>query len=214
MARAKTVAYEFPRPAVTVDMVVFGLIDERLRILLIRRRHEPFRGRWALPGGFVDPDETLEQAARRELLEETGVATGEIRPVAMFGDPGRDPRGWTISAVYYALAPMGAFTVVSGDDADEADWKPATRLPSLAFDHRKVIDTALGRLRTDLYVLPVAKPAAPSTFTLREIAALYAALDSSAPAGAVLRRRLVDANVIRKTRASKPCRYRFRRTLD
>jgi 8-oxo-dGTP diphosphatase len=139
--------YEYPRPALTVDLVIIAGPPEARHVLLIRRGEEPFAGCWALPGGFVDEDEPLESAARRELAEETGLRLeGSIEQVGTFGDPGRDPRGWTVSVVFGALLPGDGPPVRGGDDAAEAAWHPLDALPELAFDHDRVVAHARERL--------------------------------------------------------------------
>jgi 8-oxo-dGTP diphosphatase len=142
---SKQYCYDYPRPSVTVDVVVVTR-ERSPRVLLIRRKHAPFEGRWALPGGFIDMDETLEASARRELLEETGLRPRKLAQLATFGDPGRDPRGRTVSVVY--LAEVGRAAAASaGDDAAEAAWFPLRRLPPLAFDHRDILRLARRHLR-------------------------------------------------------------------
>lgn len=139
--------YDYPRPALTVDAAVFRRIDGRWRILLIRRARDPFAGTWALPGGFVDMDETLARAAARELEEETGLTGVALEQLHTFGDPGRDPRGRTVSVVHVGIAgdadTTGANAVHAADDAAEAEWHPIDDLPSLAFDHDAVIARAV-----------------------------------------------------------------------
>jgi 8-oxo-dGTP diphosphatase len=136
--------YEYPRPGLTVDVVVLAGTAEATSVLLVRRGQEPFRGRWALPGGFVDEYERLEDAARRELSEETGlVAEGPLRQVGTFGDPGRDPRGWTVSVAFLLELPGDAPSVTGADDADEAAWHRLDALPPLAFDHDRIVAAAL-----------------------------------------------------------------------
>jgi 8-oxo-dGTP diphosphatase len=133
--------YEYPRPAVTADTAVFrGSADAR-EVLLVRRGSDPFSGMWALPGGFVDADEPLEHCARRELGEETGLRpSGAFLSVGAYGDPGRDPRGWTVTALFaLALAPGDPDAVAGGDDATEAAWHPLSALPPLAFDHDRLV---------------------------------------------------------------------------
>jgi 8-oxo-dGTP diphosphatase len=130
--------YEYPRPAVTADIVVVTRAAKP-RVLLIRRGRPPFEGSWALPGGFVDMDETLEAAARRELLEETGIKTGAMTQLHTFGDPGRDPRGRTISVVYLTRVNAGQVQAVAGDDAADVGWFALARPPQLAFDHREIL---------------------------------------------------------------------------
>lgn len=151
--------YEYPRPAVTVDIVLFTVRQGELSVLLIRRGQPPFKGAWALPGGFVDEAESLEHAARRELEEETGLTGMPLHQLGAFGDPGRDPRGHTVSVAYTAFlsAPPRA---VAGDDAADAQWLPLSVLAidggrpkaagRMAFDHLKILAIARQRLREDL----------------------------------------------------------------
>jgi 8-oxo-dGTP diphosphatase len=116
-------------------------------VLLIRRKHEPFAGAWAIPGGFVDMDESLDDAARRELREETGIAVGKIEQLHTFGDPGRDPRGRIISVAYIAQVNPEKLRPVGGDDAAAAAWHFLNRPPEMAFDHREILKAARQRLR-------------------------------------------------------------------
>jgi 8-oxo-dGTP diphosphatase len=141
--------YDYPRPAVTVDLVAFARDGERLKVLLIRRKHEPFAGRWALPGGFLDVDEPIEAGARRELKEETGLEVGEVAFLGVYGDPGRDPRGRTISLVYVATIPGPPPTATGGDDAEKAAWLDAAEQAesgALAFDHCRILEDAIRRV--------------------------------------------------------------------
>ncbi len=139
--------YEFPRPALSTDVVLLSGMAESRAVLLVRRGQEPFRGKWALPGGFVDEGERLVDAARRELAEETGLAfDGPLLQVGAFGDPGRDPRGWTVSVVYAGDAGEVPSEVYGGDDAEEAAWHRLDALPALAFDHAEIVATALARV--------------------------------------------------------------------
>ena len=131
--------YDFPRPAVTVDCVIFH--DNNL--LLIKRGQEPYKGKWALPGGFVDIDEDLEDAAKRELKEETGIEVKNLVQLRTFGDIGRDPRGRVISVVHGGSIHSDEIAMKAGDDADEVQWFQLTNLPPLAFDHDKIIRFAI-----------------------------------------------------------------------
>jgi 8-oxo-dGTP diphosphatase len=139
--------YDYPRPAVTVDIVVVSR-GRRPRVLLIRRRHDPFAGAWAIPGGFVDEGETLEAAARRELREETGLAVDDLEQVRTFGDPGRDPRGWTIAVAYLARVDASSVRPQAADDAAEVAWHPLDELPPLAFDHADILAVVRTRLKS------------------------------------------------------------------
>ncbi len=138
--------YDYPRPAVTVDLVIVSW-DQPRRVLLIRRKNPPFQGRWAIPGGFVDMDEPLEAAARRELREETGIrAPRRLKQLYTFGDPGRDPRGRTISVVYLAEVDADRVHPQAADDAKEAAWQRLDRPPKLAFDHARILAMVRRRL--------------------------------------------------------------------
>jgi len=132
----------------TVDVVLFDPSNGRLRVLLIKRAHDPFKGLWAFPGGFVDEDESLEDAAARELFEETGLTDIRIEQIGAFGDPGRDPRGHTVSVAFAAVLDK-SIDARAGDDAEDARWYSALHPPRLAFDHRKILSTALRLLKMD-----------------------------------------------------------------
>lgn len=142
----KKYTYDYPRPAVTVDLVIVTR-EAKPRVLLIRRKKEPFAGRWALPGGFVDLDETLEAAARRELREETGVKAGKLEQLQAFGDPGRDPRGPTVSVVFLAEVDADDLQPRAADDAAAVGWFSLARPPALAFDHADILSMARRRLK-------------------------------------------------------------------
>jgi 8-oxo-dGTP diphosphatase len=145
VVRKKRHCYDYARPALTVDLVLVTR-ERKPRVLLIRRKHEPFEGMWALPGGFVDENEPLELAARRELQEETGLEVEELEQLQTFGDPGRDPRGWTIAVAFLAPVEAMGLTPKAGDDAAEVGWHQLDRLPPLAFDHDKILARARQRL--------------------------------------------------------------------
>ena len=130
------------RPSVTVDLVIFTIADNDLRVLLIRRKQGPFRDLWALPGGFVEMDESLEDAAARELKEEVGVENVYLEQLFTFGDPRRDPRGRVISVSYFALVDAERQRIVAASDAADAKWHTVFDLPQLAFDHREILDYA------------------------------------------------------------------------
>jgi 8-oxo-dGTP diphosphatase len=143
--KKKPYCYEYPRPSVTVDIVLFHQTGEELEVLLIKRRHEPFADHWALPGGFVDENESLEAAATRELQEETGLSRARFQQIGAFGDPGRDPRGHTVSVAFTALLKSQG-NATAADDAKDVGWHKVKRLPKLAFDHKKIIAAALKRI--------------------------------------------------------------------
>ncbi len=164
--------YEYARAALAVDIVVFGL-DEDLQVLLIKRDLEPFQGKWALPGGFVRLDETLDEAARRELDEETGVSRLYLEQLYTFGDLGRDPRERVVSVAYYALVKLSDHRVKAATDAREAAWFSVDDLPKLAFDHDKIMQMALARLKTKVRYQPIGFELLPPKFTLSALQRLY-----------------------------------------
>jgi 8-oxo-dGTP diphosphatase len=160
---------------VTVDIVLFTIRERRLHVLLIRRLAKPFENRFALPGGFVHEDESLDAAAVRELREETGVDKVYLEQLYSFGDPKRDPRGRVITVAYYALA-TGRHTLRAGTDASGAAWFPVSDLPPLAFDHRKIVEYAHGRIRNKLDYTNVGFELLPAKFTLTELQLVHEAI--------------------------------------
>ncbi len=165
--------YEYPRPALTVDCVVFGLDDEDLKVLLIERDLEPFAGTWAIPGGFVHVDETVEQAARRELEEETGLKNVYLEQLYTFSALDRDPRERVVTVAHYALANIHDHEVRAATDARNAAWFPVAELPTVAFDHEKILEVALKRLKGKVRYQPIGFELLPEKFTLTQLQRLY-----------------------------------------
>jgi 8-oxo-dGTP diphosphatase len=165
--------YEYARAALTVDCVVFGLDDGELKVLLVQRGIEPHRGRWALPGGFVRVDETLEEAARRELREETGVERLFLEQLYTFGALDRDPRERVVSVAYYGLVKLGDHRVRAATDAASAAWFAASDLPRLAFDHDEIARVALARLKRKVRQQPIGFELLPGKFTLSQLQQMY-----------------------------------------
>ncbi len=163
----------YERPSVTVDVVIFTLISQELHVLLVQRRRWPFEGYWAIPGGFINMDESLEDAARRELAEETGIGEVFLEQLYTFGEPDRDPRHRVISVAYYALAKLSDFKLTAGTDAAGAGWHPLSKLPALAFDHAAIIDAAVARLRGKVRYAPIGFELLPPRFTLTQLQRLY-----------------------------------------
>ncbi|HEY9722745.1 MAG TPA: NUDIX domain-containing protein [Oscillatoriaceae cyanobacterium] len=172
-AQPGSYTYNYPRPMVTVDTVVFTVIEQDLRVLLVKRKLEPFQGRWAIPGGFVEMDEALDEAAKRELLEETNVRDLYLEQLYTFGDPGRDPRGRVISVAYFALVSAEHRELIAATDTSEVAWFSVYRLPKLAFDHDRIVAYALQRLRYKLDYTSVGFQLLPKKFTLTELQRLY-----------------------------------------
>lgn len=165
--------YEYPRGALTVDCVVFGVDDDELKVMLIQRGLPPFEGTWALPGGFVHVDESLEEAARRELHEETGLQNVYLEQLCTFGEVARDPRERVVSVAYYALVKLSDHRVHAATDARDAAWFPVHDMPSLAFDHAEILQTAIERLRGKVRYQPVGFELLPKKFTLSQLQHLY-----------------------------------------
>jgi 8-oxo-dGTP diphosphatase len=168
-----TFLYEFPRAALTVDCVVFGLDETDLKVMLIQRDLVPFEGKWALPGGFVRIDETLEEAARRELQEETGLAKVFLEQLCTFGDVERDPRERVVTVAWYALVRLSDHRVKAATDARAAAWFGMDDLPQLAFDHDRILAVAYERLQNKVRYQPIGFELLPQKFTLTQLQKLY-----------------------------------------
>ncbi len=167
----KKYCYKYPHPAVTTDCVIFGFDGVELNVLLIERGIEPFKGRWAFPGGFVNIDESAEDGARRELREETGLENAYMEQFHTFSAPSRDPRERVITIAYLALVKMQQ--VKGGDDAADARWFPISKVPQLAFDHDVILREALHRLRERIHFYPIGHDLLPEKFTIKELQSLY-----------------------------------------
>jgi 8-oxo-dGTP diphosphatase len=163
---------DFPPFAVTVDLVVLTVRSDALCALLVRRGEAPFRGRWALPGGFVRVSESVEAAAARELAEETGVAGLHLEQLATYGEPRRDPRMRVVSVAYLALAP-DLPVPVAGTDAAAASWVPVSEVSALAFDHARILEDGVERARAKLEYTPLGAEFCPSEFTVAELRRVY-----------------------------------------
>lgn len=166
--------YKYPHPSVTTDCVIFGFDGIGLKVLLIERGIEPFKGRWAFPGGFVNMDETCEQGAQRELKEETGLTNAYIEQFHTFSDPKRDPRERVITVAYYALVRIQ--DVCGGDDAAKAEWFSLDSVPQLAFDHDRILREAMKCLRERIHFEPIGFELLPEKFTLKQLQNLYEAI--------------------------------------
>jgi 8-oxo-dGTP diphosphatase len=191
--------YKYPRPSLTVDAVVFGIDRAGLKLLLIRRAGAPFKGDWALPGGFVQMNESLDAAALRELKEETGMRPSYLEQLYTFGEPKRDPRGRVISVAYFALVKLSEHQVVAASDAAEAKWFAVDELPRLAFDHRDVVDLAVRRLQAKVRYAPVGFELLAEEFTLSELQALYERILQRPLDKRNFRKKLLSMDLLRAT---------------
>jgi len=185
---------------VAVDIVIFTIQSGQLCVLLVKRAIPPFADQFAIPGGFVLDGESLDQAALRELKEETGVSEVYLEQLYSFGDPGRDPRGRVISVAYYALIAADRSPLIAGSDAAEARWWPIRKLPSLAFDHGKILDYSLERLRNKLEYTTVGFQLLPERFSLSELQEMYEAILDKKLDKRNFRRKLALLKILRPTR--------------
>ena len=166
--------YKYPHPSVTTDCVIFGFDGACLKVLLVERGINPYKGRWAFPGGFLKMDESALQGAKRELFEETGLKDAYIHPFHAFSDPQRDPRERVITIAYYALVRISE--VKAGDDAAKAQWFPLDKVPSLAFDHDQILREATIALRRQIHFEPIGFELLPEKFTMTQLQHLYEAI--------------------------------------
>ena len=185
--------------SVTVDIVLFTIRDRQLQLLLIKRSAKPFAGRYALPGGFAGEVESLDDAAVRELSEETGVKHVYLEQLYTFGDPKRDPRGRVITVAYYALVPPTQ-ALHAGSDAADADWFPVTNLPPLAFDHREIVEYAHLRIRNKLNYTNVGFELLPEKFTLSQLQLVYEAILGESLDKRNFRKRIAQQGIVKPVR--------------
>jgi ADP-ribose pyrophosphatase len=192
--------YNYARPALTVDCVVFGLDGSDLKVLLIKRADEPFKGQWAIPGGFVNVGESTDDAARRELEEETGVRDVFLEQLRTFSEPMRDPRDHVISVAHYALVNLNEHPAKAGSDAREAEWFKIDELPKLAFDHDTIMATAIERLRGKISYQPIGFELLPPIFTLKRIQDLYETILGVELDDSNFRKKILATGVLREVR--------------
>lgn len=215
----QTFSYRYPHPAVTTDVVVFTIREQRLHLLLIRRANPPYQGQWALPGGFLDIDEDLDTCAGRELAEETGLTELYLEQLYTFGAPARDPRERVISVAYYALVCNDRIPEpVASSDATAVAWLPFDEIPETAFDHDHIIAKAHERLVAKLDYSSIALQFMPELFTLSELQAVYETLLNDTLDKRNFRKRILSLDLIEDSGKQKrngkhrPARaYRARR---
>jgi 8-oxo-dGTP diphosphatase len=206
----------FERPLVAVDLVIFTVRDRALKLLLIERGEPPFEGMWALPGGFVREHESLEASARRELEEETGVGGIYLEQLFTFGDPDRDPRARVITVAYFAIIASDQTVLHASADAADAGWFAVSDLPALAFDHDRIVEYAIERLRNKLEYTTVGFQLLPSSFTLTELQQTYEIILDKHLDKRNFRKKMLSLGVVQETGGTKmdgvhrPARlYRF-----
>jgi len=195
--------YDYAHPAVTVDITIFTVRNDELNVLLIKRAEQPFQGEWALPGGFVTEDEGLEEAAERELVEETGVSDVYLEQLFTFGAPGRDPRGHTVTVAYSALIPSDNLELTASTDAEGVAWFAIDKLPELAFDHDEILEVAHDRLVAKLEYSTIAFQLMPEAFTLTELQHVYELIERKEIDKRNFRKRILALDVIEATGEEK-----------
>lgn len=190
---------KYERPSVTVDIVIFTIRDNDLKVLLIKRKGHPYQNFWAIPGGFVKMDESLEEAAFRELKEETGVSDVYLEQLYTFGEPGRDPRTRVITVAYFALINSEKLELYASTDAEEVRWYSTKELPSLAFDHSKIMDYAITRLRYKLEYTSAGFQLLPEEFTLSELQRVYEVILDKTLDKRNFRKKILSLNILEDT---------------
>lgn len=200
--------HDFDVPLVSVDMTIFTIRDHQLQVLLVKRSEHPCRGRWALPGGFIDlaRDQSLEQTARRKLKQKTGVDTPYLEQVATFGNAKRDPRGWSVTVTYLALLASEQIIMEPDSGSDEIDWVPVSGLPrrnKLAFDHQTILEACLDRLRKKVMYSSLPIHLLPEQFTLTELQQTFEIILGTPVEKKSFRRRIINADVLEETGAMR-----------
>ena len=210
-------SYPYPHPAVTTDVAIFTIRNDELKVLLIKRALPPHKNEWALPGGFVNLEESLEEGARRELQEETGVSGVYLEQLYTFGRPDRDPRERVITVAYYALIPSDKIELRAASDAEGVSWFGMKELPNLAFDHEDILAMAHQRLVAKLDYSTIAFQFMPGVFTLSELQKVYELISREPVDKRNFRKRILGLNLIketgkeRKTGAHRPAKlYRVK----
>lgn len=203
--------YEYPRPSLTTDCVVFGFDGENLKVLLIERGLDPYKGYWALPGGFMRMDETIEQCARRELMEETHVDDIYLEQFKVFSRPDRDPRGRVVTVAFIALIRPQEVQVIGGDDAAQAAWFDVDMLPPLAFDHLDILDTARDHLKEMIKLRPIAFNLVEKEFTVDELRKVYEAVNGTTYDRRNFERKLIRTGIVEEVGSSPDVSRSMRR---
>jgi len=198
----------YEKPSVTVDIVIFTIKNNELKILLVKRNIDPFKGKWAIPGGFVRIKESLEEAAKRELQEETGVKDVYLEQLYTFGDLDRDPRGRVITVAYIALSNHENLKLSASTDASEAELFPVFKLPSLAFDHAKIVNYALKRLRWKFEYTTVAFSLLPNKFTMGQLQQIYEIVFNKKFDKRNFAKKLLSLNILKEEGIKKDVSYR------
>ncbi len=199
----KSDIHKYKKPSVTVDLIIFTVKNNDLKVLLVSRGIDPFKDMWALPGGFVHIDESVEKAAQRELFEETGIKNVYLEQLYTFGDVKRDPRGRVITIAYFALINSAKIELKAKTDAKQAQWYSIYSLPKLAFDHKKILDYALQRLRYKLEYTTAGFQLLPELFTLTELQTMYEIIMDKKFDKRNFRKKIKELKLVEKTSQTK-----------
>ena len=196
--------HDFDVPLTSVDMAIFSIIDDELQVLTLKRNEYPSKGKWALPGGFIDiqQDSNLEETAKRKLLEKTGVATSHLEQVSTFGSKNRDPRGWSVTVTYMALISADDIKLATDDSADQIKWQPVyqlTNMSPLAFDHNEILDHCYERLKSKVQYTSLPVNLLPEEFTLTELQVTFEIILDMPIEKKSFRRRILDAQILEET---------------
>ena len=180
----------------SVDAVVFGYEEGNISVLLIKRKYDPFKGQWAIPGGFVENDESLEDAVERELFEETGIKINYLEQLYTFGKPNRDPRGRVVSIAFFGLVRPNAFKIYASTDAEQVQWFNINELPKLSFDHKEILKTAIERLQGKITYEPIGFELLDKKFPFSDLEKLYTTLLGREIDRRNFRKKIVGLNVL------------------
>lgn len=180
----------------SVDAVVFGYEEGVISVLLIKRKYAPFKGKWAIPGGFVLNNESLEEAVERELHEETGIKINYLEQLYTFGNPSRDPRGRIVTIAYFGLVRPNTFKIFASTDAEQVQWFNIKELPALSFDHKKILDTAVKRLQGKITYEPIGFELLDDKFPFSDLEKLYNTLLNREVDRRNFRKKIVGLNIL------------------
>ena len=199
---------DYQKPSVTVDIIIFTIKGREIKVLLVKRSLEPFKDMWAIPGGFIHINESLEEATKRELEEETGVKDVYLEQLYSFGDPGRDPRGRVITVSYFALINSEKIKLKATTDVSEASWFSIKTLPKLAFDHKKILDYAIKRLRWKFEYTTVSFSLLPKKFTLSQLQEIYETVFDKEFDKRNFRKKILSLDMLKEEEVNKNVSYR------
>jgi 8-oxo-dGTP diphosphatase len=195
---------DYDIPLVSVDIAIFSVIDEKLNVLTVKRAQHPRKGKWALPGGFIDlsVDKTIDDTAHRKLAEKTGVTTAHLEQVISVGNNTRDPRGWSVTIAYMALVSVGAVDLGKDGSSEEVAWAPVDQLTknnNLAFDHIKILESCHQRLKDKVRYTSLPVNLLPPEFTLTELQRIFEVILAEPIEKKSFRRRILDAQILEET---------------